>query len=205
MPSSPRHLQGSAPEKAHTALLIVDMINDLEFAEGPQLFPAALSAAQAVATLKRRTKAVRIPVIYVNDNFGRWRSDFSRLVRHCLADGVRGRPLAELLAPDEDDYFVLKPALSGFYSTTLDLLLRHLEAKRLIVTGISGNLCVLATATDAHMRGYFVAIPPDCTASNTPDDNAYALGLMRQSLGADLTPSNTLDLAWHPRPERPSS
>ena len=63
-----------------------------------------------------------------------------------------GKRLTELLRPEEKDYFVLKPMHSGFYSTTLELLLRHLEAKTLILSGIAGNNCVLFTANDAYMR-----------------------------------------------------
>lgn len=194
MPRSHEALQGRTPEKAETALLLVDLINDLEFEEGGELLAAALPVGRAVAELKRRARRAGVPAIYVNDNFGKWRSDFSRLVRHCLEGGVRGRPLAELLLPEEDDYFVLKPGLSGFYSTTLDVLLRHLEARRVIVTGLAGNICVLFTATDAHMRGYRVAVPSDCVASNTPGDSAYALELMRRVLDADVRPSRQLDL-----------
>ena len=56
---------------------------------------------------------------------------------HCLEAGVRGKPVVELLVPDDDDYFVLKPKHSGFFSTTLDILLdylgregRHLDGHR---------------------------------------------------------------------------
>jgi nicotinamidase-related amidase len=77
---------------------------------------------------------------YVNDNFSRWRSDFAAQVRHCLDDNVRGRPIAELLQPDEEDYFVLKPKHSGFYSTCMEVLLSHLQVRRLILTGLAGNI-----------------------------------------------------------------
>ena len=66
---------------------------------------------------------------------------------------MRGRSLVEALKPEEDDYFVLKPKHSGFFSTTLDILLDYLQAKMLILTGIAGNNCVLFTANDAYMRG----------------------------------------------------
>jgi nicotinamidase-related amidase len=113
----------SAPDKSDVALLLIDVINDLDFPEGDQLLRHALPMARQIATLKRRARAEGIPVIYVNDNFGRWRSDFSAQVEHCLEDGVCGKPVAELLRPAKDDYFVLKPKHSGFFSTTLDTLL----------------------------------------------------------------------------------
>ena len=119
-----KDLHGNAPDDSDIALLLIDVINDLEFEGGQELFRDALPAAKNIARLKERAQQAGVPVIYVNDNFGRWRSDFKKIVSHCLNDQVRGRPIAELLAPDEQDYFVLKPKHSCFFSTTLDLLLK---------------------------------------------------------------------------------
>src|SRR4051812_27588198 len=119
MPNQNPDLHGNAPDKSAAALLLIDVINDLEFEEAEQMLPRALAMARRLAELKKRAKAAGIPVIYANDNFGRWQSNFNAQVEHCLGDGCRGRPLVELLRPEEDDYFVLKPKHSGFYSTTL--------------------------------------------------------------------------------------
>src|SRR5690242_12551549 len=145
MPAKNEDLHGMAPDKSDVALLLIDVINDLEFPEGEQLLQHALPMAHRIAELKRRAEQAGVPVIYVNDNFGRWRSDFSAQVEHCLHDGVRGQPLAELLQPNENDYFVLKPKHSGFFSSALDLLLRYLEVKLVILTGVAANICVLFT------------------------------------------------------------
>lgn len=185
-------LHGNAPDKSDVALLLIDVINDLEFPEGDQLLRFALPMARQIAALKRRARQEGVPVIYVNDNFGRWRSDFKAQVNHCLRDGVRGQPIVELLRPDEDDYFVLKPKHSGFFSTTLNTLLEYLEAKALVLTGIAGNNCVLFTANDAYMRDFDLAVPADCVASNTEEDNRYALDQMRRVLKADTRPSTEL-------------
>lgn len=194
MPIASRNLHGNAPDKADTALLLIDVINDLEFPEGDQLLRHALPMAHRLLALKRRASQAGVPIIYVNDNFGRWRSDFNAQVDHCLHDGVRGQPIAELLRPEEKDYFVLKPKHSGFYSTTLDLLLAHLETKTVIVTGVAGNICVLFTANDAYLRDYRVVAPADCTASNTAEENAHALAQMAKVLKADVRPSMELEL-----------
>src|SRR5205085_5124373 len=105
MPARNRDLHGSAPDKCETALLIVDVINDLDFPEANQLMRYAPAMARKVAKLKGRAKRAGVPAIYVNDNFGRWRSDLKRLVEHC-AQG-KARKIIDLLHPDEDDYFVL--------------------------------------------------------------------------------------------------
>ena len=175
------------------ALLLIDWINDLEFAGGDQLLPPALAAAKATAALRKRAKQAGVPVIYCNDNFGRWRSDFRTLLEHVLHDDVRGKPIAELLAPDENDYFVLKPKHSGFHSTTLEVLLAHLGVHTLILTGIAGNFCVLFTAHDAYMRDFKLVVPRDCLASEEESDNRHAVQHMASTCKADTGPSAGID------------
>jgi nicotinamidase-related amidase len=188
-------LHGNAPDKSEIALLLIDVINDLEFEGGEALFQNALPAARNIARLKERAQQARVPVIYVNDNFGKWRSDFKRIVTHCLQDNVRGRPIAELLQPGDDDYFILKPKHSGFFSTTLDLLLKYLGARTLVLMGIAGNNCVLFTANDAYLRDYKLIVPADCTASIRSEDNNTALHQMQEVLKADIRPSAEVEFA----------
>jgi nicotinamidase-related amidase len=120
--SASHDLHGSAPDHCPVALILIDVINDLDFEGNEAILEVAPRMARAIAELKRRAKAVGVPVIYVNDNFGRWQSDFRKQVEHCLNDGVPGAEIVRLLQPKSDDYFVLKPKHSGFYSTTLDTL-----------------------------------------------------------------------------------
>jgi len=197
-----RDLHGNVPDDTELALLLIDVINDLEFEGGDVLLPHALASARNIARLKERANQAGVPVIYVNDNFGRWRSDFKRIVAHCLREPVRGRPIAELLAPAEDDYFVLKPKHSGFFSTTLDLLLEYLGVHTLILTGIAGNNCVLFTANDAYMRDFNLVVPADCVASIKREENVYALKQMAEVLKADIRPSSELDFAESKQPGR---
>ena len=186
-------LHGNVPDESGTVLLMIDVINDMEFEGGDELLKYALPVGQKLERLKRRAKKAGIPVIYVNDNFGKWQSDFRKQVAHCLEDGVRGEPLARLLAPDDDDYFVLKPKHSGFYSTTLDTLLVYLKAKTLILTGLTGDMCVLFTANDAYLRDFQLIIPSDCVASIDPEENHHALKQMQRVLKADIRPSSELN------------
>jgi nicotinamidase-related amidase len=188
-------LHGNAPDKCAVALLLIDVINDFDFPEAPLLLEHALPMARRIAALKQRATAAGIPTIYVNDNFGRWRSDFRAQVMHCLETRSRGREIAELLRPGDDDYFVLKPKHSGFFSTTLDILLRYLQARTVIQTGLAGNNCVLFTAHDAYLRDLGLVVPEDCVASNTAQDNRAALQQIRTVLKGDTRPSTELDLA----------
>lgn len=183
-----------APDKSDAALLIVDVINDLEFAGGENLLIHALPMAAALAALKRRAKAAGIPAIYANDNFGRWRSDFPKLVEHCLKDNVRGSPIVAQLAPEEDDYFILKPKHSAFYQTNLQILLDYLGVRTVILTGMAGDICVLFSANDAYMRDLRVFVPGDCIASEDAEQNRQVLMLMQRVLKAEITPSTDLNL-----------
>ena len=142
-------LHGNAPDKASVALLLIDVINDLEFPEGDQLLRHALPMARQIAALKARAHQGGIPAIYVNDNFGRWRSDFS--------------------------------------------------AQVVILTGLAANICVLFTANDAYMRDFNLIVPRDCVASNTDEENAYALDQMNKILKADTRPSAEIPLEIEPQ------
>ncbi|HYJ85245.1 MAG TPA: isochorismatase family cysteine hydrolase [Pyrinomonadaceae bacterium] len=195
MPIKSKDLHGNVPDSAGAALLLIDVINDFEFEGGDTLLDLALPVGKQIAKLKKLAKKAGIPAIYVNDNFGKWQSDLNKIVSHCLEDGVRGEPFVKLVLPDNDDYFVLKPKHSGFYCTSLELLLEHLGAHNLILTGIAGNNCVLFTANDAYMRDFKLFVPADCSVSIEPEDNDYALQQMQTVLKADIRDSTELDLA----------
>ena len=184
--------------RRHTALLLVDVINDMDFEGAEALVRHAEPMARRLRDLKQRARAAGMPTIYINDNFGKWRSDFRSLVKHCTEDPVPGREVARLLQPDDEDYFVLKPKNSAFFGTTLDTLLKSLGTHVVILTGIAADNCVLFSANDAYLRDYKLLIPCDCVASNTREDNDAALQLMSKVVKADITPSTGLDLAGLP-------
>jgi nicotinamidase-related amidase len=188
-------LHGNAPDSHPVALLLVDVINPCDFPEAVNFLRHALPAAERIATLKRRAVDAGVPVIYANDNFGRWRSNLEAVVARCLEAGCKGKPLCEALRPAEKDYFVLKPKHSAFYSTTLDILLRAMKTRTLVVSGFAANICVLFTANDAYMRDFRVIVPSDCVASNRAGETEEALAQMAKVLKADIGPSEGLDFA----------
>jgi nicotinamidase-related amidase len=192
MPARNADLHGSAPDKSHVALLIIDVINPFDFPEANQLIRFLPSMTKAIRRLKKRARRAGVPTIYINDNFGRWRSDFRHQIEFCLQRGRHGRAMVKELRPDSRDYFVLKPKHSGFFATTLDTLLRYLGTRRLILTGIAGNFCVLFTANDAYMRDYKIVVPSDCVISNTKTENKQALELMQKCLKADIRSSRAI-------------
>jgi nicotinamidase-related amidase len=188
-------LNGNVPDVSHSVLILIDLINDFEFPDAEKIFNNTLAIANRIALLKKKAKQAGIPVVYVNDNFGKWQSDFRKLLDHCLNDNVRGKPIAQLLIPDEDDYFVLKPRHSGFYSTTLEVMLEYLQARTLILAGVAGNICVLFTANDAYLRDFKLIVPGDCIASESEEDNRYALEQMKKVLKADTRLLAEIDFA----------
>ena len=177
---------------AGTALLLIDVINDLAFDGSDALVAQAESMAAPLARLKRRATAAGVPTIYINDNFGQWRSDFRRTVAHCTARSSPGHRVSRRLRPTARDYFVLKPKHSGFFDTTLDTLLETLGIRRVILTGIAGNICVLFTANDAYMREYKIFAPADCIVSNTAADNDHALRQIEAVLKGNVAQSARL-------------
>jgi nicotinamidase-related amidase len=189
---SKRDPHGAVPERSTTALLLVDVINDFAFPQARQLLRFARPAARRIAALKKRLRKKGVPAIYVNDNFGRWQSDFRKQVESCVSEDSAGAEVARLLLPAMDDYFVLKPKHSGFFSTSLDVLLSFLGARRLIIAGFATDICVLFTANDAYMRDYELFVPADCTAAETAAAHRSAIRHIKRFLRADTRPSNAI-------------
>ena len=193
-------------ERCSIALLLVDVINDMEFEDGGRLLKQALPMAHSLARLKGRAVELGVPTIYVNDNFGHWRSDHKKQLDHCLNDGTRGEPVARLLAPGPSDYFVLKPKSSGFFETTLNTLLRHLGVETVVLTGIAADVCILFTAHDAHLLDYEIIVPSDCVASNSRREMQAALRNMEKAAHAQVLPSPEIDFSqWKSRDQHERS
>jgi nicotinamidase-related amidase len=183
------------PAPCHAALLIIDMINDLEFADGAAMFTQAWDTSHSIRALRQSSRAMGVPIVYVNDNYGQWHSERSLIVEHCTRQGARGRELVERLKPEDGDFFVIKPQFSGFYSTNLPALLPRLGARRLVLTGMAADVCVLFTAADAHMREYDLWVPNDCVASPDPQRTRWALEIMKNSMKAETRSTTELDMS----------
>ncbi len=191
-------MSNSSPDRqvsGDTALVIIDMINDLDFEGGRQLQGPAERAARQIRRLREAADAAGVPVVYVNDNFQQWHSERSRLVEHCDREDSRGRAIIAAVRPREDDYFVIKPQFSGFYATNLPVLFPQLGVSRLILTGVAADICILFTAADAHMREYRLWVPADCVASEDEQRTEWALEIMRGSMSAETRPTSELPLA----------
>jgi nicotinamidase-related amidase len=171
---------------------MLDIITDFEFEDGDELLRNTLPVAKRLAAFKERASRAGVPVIYVNDNFGKWQEDFKTMSDHFARDEAKGRNVVRLLKPGSEDYYVLKPHRSAFYSTTLEILLRELQIKKLLVTGVTTDICVLFTANDAYMRGFEIYVPSDCVAAVIPTYSKRTLEFMERVLKADTRPSDKI-------------
>lgn len=176
--------------RSPVVLLLVDFINPLDFDGAADLAPGAHEAARACQALRRRCAGRGIPTVYANDNYGLWRSDFHGVWQRCLRRGGVATQLARTLRPRRGDITVLKPRHSAFYATPLDLLLKQLHCKRLIITGLAADSCVLFSAMDAYLRGHALWVPEDCTAAESEDSKQQALDHMRRVLKAETRPAH---------------
>lgn len=176
--------------RSETVLLIIDMLNTFDFHEGHKLLKHALPVAGKILKLKQRAKVKKIPVLYINDNFDQWRSDWIAIYEKCKVG--KGQKIANLLKPQDDDYFVIKPKYSAFYSTSLAVLLEQMGARKLIITGIATDICILFSVHDAHIHGYEIVVPNDCTAAEVSSHKKSALALMQKVFAIKSPKSTTI-------------
>jgi len=180
---------------SNQALLVIDTINDLEFPGGENVLPWAERMATRLTAFRARAHTSGVPVIYVNDNFGHWRSDFADVYKHCTRRGARGREVSRKMKPTADDYFILKPRHSAFFATSLVPLLEDLKVRRLILSGIATNICVFFTAHDAHMHEYPITVLSDCCAAESDFDHNVALQQLERFCDAQIRLSTEVKLA----------
>jgi nicotinamidase-related amidase len=194
MNSKARTNRGSTKSKIRyqpgDALIIIDVINDLSFPGGEKVLPWADKLSSRLASFLKHARRQDLPVIYVNDNFGNWQSNFLEVYAHCTRKTARGRAIVRRLKPTAKDYFILKPRHSGFFATSLLPLLEDLRVKRLILCGIATNLCVLFTAHDAHMHRYPLVVLSDCCAAESDFDHNVALTQLQRFCGAKVCRSD---------------
>ncbi|GAB3505283.1 cysteine hydrolase [Pseudoxanthomonas daejeonensis] len=176
-----------------TALLILDMVNLFDFEGGGRLARDALSIVPALSALRARFDAAGAPVVYVNDNFTHWQGEFSDLIGRCIAAGGVPATIVGRLRPAPHHYYILKPKHSAFLATALPVLLAKLGVRRLVVTGLAADSCVLVTAQDANMREYRLWVPRDCVAAQTPARKEGALAIVRTALLGDVRSSARMD------------
>ena len=187
-------LHGNVPDQSGVVLLLVDLINDLDFAENEHLVEVVPGLAKRISQLKLRCARAGIPAIYVNDNKGRWRSDLQNVVNSAKRGTRSGRDLVRQISPRKNDYVVLKPKHSIFLGTPLDLILQSIGAHTAIMAGLTTNACILISAAEIYMRGFRLIVPQDCVEALSPRLQKEALKMLSENFGAETTTSTKLNL-----------
>jgi len=180
--------------QSRTVVLVVDVINRLDFPGGRSFGTRAMPTIRAIGRLVERARGAGVPVVFVNDNFGRWRSDIERMIASVSAPGCAGGAWLEILRPSARDFVVLKSTLSGFYQTPLEAMLRQGGVTTVVITGVVTGNCVLFTAADAYMRGFTVVVPGDCVDDLSRRSRSDGLRRIRALLKARIAASRSLKL-----------
>ena len=167
-----------------SALIVIDMVNAYDFPDAEKVVP---SAREAVPVIKELIDNADGPVIYVNDNFGHWRSNRDDLIEEAL--NGKHPELVEPIAPDDDSLFVVKARHSIFYQTPLEYLLNQEGVDRVVLTGQVTEQCVLYSALDAYIRHLEVRVPPDAVAHIHDELADAALAMMERNMSADISPA----------------
>jgi nicotinamidase-related amidase len=194
--SPERGLQPRKVSAGRAAVLVLDLISDFEFPDGPRVRRALAARATAIRRLLARARANRLPVIYANDNIGRWRSDAPALIARCTHRSRPGASLVRSLKPEDSDYIVLKPRHSAFFGTPLMALLDEKRIDTLVMLGVSAESCVWMTACDAHTRSLRLIVPADTVAGASSRDLRATLTSLHRVLGA-RTPERANLLRFH--------
>ncbi|MGN6799250.1 MAG: isochorismatase family cysteine hydrolase [Gaiellaceae bacterium] len=155
------------------ALVVVDVFNDFDHEDGDRLLESFGERVGTMADVLREARRVKVPVLYVNDEHGRWQSDAPSLVREALA--AKGGHLIEPLLPADGEAVILKQRYSAFDHTALDLLLEARRVERIVLLGAAVEGCVVQTAIDARELGLKVTIVSDACATTDRDLEQIAL------------------------------
>ncbi|MFD4569443.1 cysteine hydrolase family protein [Streptomyces sp. NPDC058467] len=174
------------------AVVVIDMINTYDHADADLLLPSAAKAVPLIVRLIQRARERSVPVIYVNDNFGEWRSHHGEILDTALA-GPHAN-LVEPLRPDDESLFVVKARHSIFYETPLAYLLSQLDIRHVVLCGQVTEQCVLYSALDAHIRHLKVTVPHDAVAHIHENLAEAALQMMERNMGATICSADSLAL-----------
>jgi nicotinamidase-related amidase len=160
--------------KSSTAILVIDMLNDFVLKGAPLEVPRARRIVPAIKKRLARAAREHVPVIHVCDKHRKDDPEFKVWPKHA----VNGSPGSEIIAelkPRSRDYIIDKTTYSAFYRTKLEKLLKKLGTKKIVITGVATEVCVLYSTVEACMRGFQVEVPEDCVAGMTDADHRFAM------------------------------
>ncbi|MEU9500718.1 isochorismatase family cysteine hydrolase [Streptomyces sp. NPDC048196] len=175
-----------------TALIVIDMLNSYEHEDAELLLPSVRATVPRLTALLERARGSDTEVIYVNDNFGLWRSHHDEILDTALSGPHAD--LVEPVRPDEKSLFVLKARHSIFYQTPLEYLLRQHGIETIVLCGQVTEQCVLYSALDAHIRHIGVTVVEDACAHIHRDLAEAALRMMERNMQARIVRSTAEEI-----------
>ena len=169
-------------DPAATAVLVIDMLNDFLDRDGAMPLPEGQALYAPIRQLLAAARENEMPVIWVCDDHPPDDKEFDKRAVHCLR-GSWGAEIVPGLGRRGDEYRVPKRRYSGFFDTDLDLRLRELGVRHVVLTGVVTNICVRSTAHDAFFRGYDVVVPEQCVAATSEREQASSLYVIDTHFG----------------------
>lgn len=172
-----------------TALLVLDLINDIVDAQGKLAGGGTAAHARSqhllanVNAVIAHARASQWPVIFVKVGFSAGYAEQPKASPFfgkahtfgALALAGWGTDFVEGLDVQPSDTVVVKHRISAFYGTPLEAILRANRIERLVLTGVSTTWAVESTARDAHDRDYQVTVVQDACAARSDEDHGHAL------------------------------
>ncbi|MDI6861338.1 MAG: isochorismatase family cysteine hydrolase [Caldisericia bacterium] len=176
-------------------LLIIDMQYDFIKSPSPVFVNECRDIIPNIQKILNRFREKNLPRIFVKREHRESGIDVDLPRRELfiknggfLIENNLGSEIINELRPNKDEIVVIKRRFSAFFGTELDFLLRRMEIKTLILTGIQTPNCIRTTAFDAISYDYEVIVISDATKSKTDEiQNANLLDMKEVGIKILLT------------------
>lgn len=202
-------------ERKDTALVVIDMQNAFLDDRGSMIrrnfdTKRLRAAVEPCGRLISLARASQVPIIQTRYVYRADYRDAGVRVREMLPNTIETESLAagswdveiiDALAPSEGDIVIDKNRPSAFIGTSLDVLLRSMEIRNLVICGITTNICVESTARDASQFDYRTFVVSDATAEMEQSRHDHALNTLGFLFARILTVNDVAD-AWNARVNR---
>ncbi len=200
-PAAPFETLAETVRPPHTALLVIDVQNDLCTENCRTMLPR-------LKTLIRAARGVGVFVVYVQnstlpDHSSVSPSEIARrrilgMRNDVTVDGTPGQDFVDVVAPLLDDPVIRKHRMNSFLGTDLDMLLRWRGIKTVVCTGVATHGCVMNTSYAAVGNDYYAVVAEDCVASGQQQAHDLALNVLRGGVHY-VVASEALMAAWEQR------
>lgn len=178
----------------HTAVIVVDMINEFLEDGGLMVLASGRALYQPIQQLVDAAHAAGARVVWLRDEHNdRSDPEFRKRIVHCLK-GSWGTQIVDALRPGPDDIILPKHTYNGFFGTPLHATLQQLGISTVVVAGVVTNICVRSTCHDAFFLGYNVLVPEQCVAATSEREQASSLYDIDTHYGSVISLEQALSL-----------